>query len=260
MEIVELSRENEQDYFLCLEDWSSDLREAGSHKENWYGKFRDRVRVKLALDDQGTVGGMIQYMPIEDSFAEGSDLYVIYCIWVHGYKKGRGNFQKRGMGKALVEAAEQDARERGAKGIAAWGITMPFFMKASWFKKRGFKPVDREGIIVLLWKSFTEEAIPPRLIKRKKNPEPITGRVSVTAFINGWCPSQNMVYERAKRAAARFGDAVEFSGIDTSERETFLAWGIYDGLFVDGKEVRTGPPPSYEKIERLIRKRVKRLK
>ncbi len=156
MEIVELSRENEQDYFLCLEDWSSDLREAGSHKENWYGKFRDRVRVKLALDDQGTVGGMIQYMPIEDSFAEGSDLYVIYCIWVHGYKKGRGNFQKRGMGKALVEAAEQDARERGAKGIAAWGI--------------------------------------------------------------------------------------------------------YDGLFVDGKEVRTGPPPSYEKIERLIRKRVKRLK
>jgi hypothetical protein len=203
---------------------------------------------------------MIQYMPIEDSFADGSDLYIIYCIWVHGYKTGRGNFQKRGMGKALVEAAEQDARERGIKGIAAWGISMPFFMKASWFKKRGFKPVDRDGISVLLWKSFTEEAVPPRFIKRKKKPEPIAGRVSVTAFINGWCPAQNMVYERAKRAAASFGDAVEFTGIDTSDRPTFLQWGIYDGLFIDGKQVRTGPPPSYEKIERLIRKRVKRLK
>lgn len=259
MKIVDLSKENEQDYFLCLEDWSSDLREAGSHKSNWYEKNRDRVRVKLALDDQGTAGGMIQYMPIEDSFAEGLDLYMIYCIWVHGHKKGRGNFQKRGMGRALVEAAEQDARERGVKGIAAWGISMPFFMKASWFKKRGFKPVDRQGISVLLWKSFTEEAIPPQFIKRRRKPEPIAGRVSVTAFINGWCPAQNMVYERAKRAAGEFGDSVEFNGIDTSNREVFLDWGIYDGLFIDGREVRTGPPPSYDKIERLIRKRVRRL-
>lgn len=260
MEIVDLGKENEQDFFLCLEDWSSDLREAGSHKADWYERNRDRVRVKLALDDQGTVGGMIQYMPIEDSFAEGSDLYMIYCIWVHGSKKGRGNFQKRGMGRALVEAAEQDARERGVKGIAAWGISMPFFMKASWFKKRGFKPVDRQGISVLLWKPFTQEAVPPQFIKRKRKPELIAGRVSVTAFINGWCPAQNMVYERAKRAAGEFGNAVEFHGIDTSDREIFLEWGIYDGLFIDGKEVRTGPPPPYEKIERLIRKRVKRLK
>lgn len=226
MEIVDLGKENEQDFFLCLEDWSSDLREAGSHKADWYERNRDRVRVKLALDDQGTVGGMIQYMPIEDSFAEGSDLYMIYCIWVHGYKKGRGNFQKRGMGRALVEAAEQDARERGVKGIAAWGISMPFFMKASWFKKRGFKPVDRQGISVLLWKPFTQEAVPPQFIKRKRKPELIAGRVSVTAFINGWCPAQNMVYERAKRAAGEFGNAVEFHGIDTSDREIFLEWEI----------------------------------
>ncbi len=32
-----------------------------------------------------------------------------------------------------------------------------------------------------------------------------------------------------------------------------------DGLFIDGKEVRTGPPPSYEKIKRLIEKRVRNL-
>jgi hypothetical protein len=28
-------------------------------------------------------------------------------------------------------------------------------------------------------------------------------------------------------------------------------------LFVDGKEVRTGPPPSYEKIRAILAKRVK---
>jgi len=42
--------------------------------------------------------------------------------------------------------------------------------------------------------------------------------------------------------------ATTFDEIDTSDRETFLKWGIWDSLFIDGKEVRTGPPPSYEKL------------
>lgn len=36
-------------------------------------------------------------------------------------------------------------------------------------------------------------------------------------------------------------------------------WGIHDGLFIDGKKVNTGPPPSYDKVRRKIGKRVKRL-
>lgn len=47
--------------------------------------------------------------------------------------------------------------------------------------------------------------------------------------------------------------------LDTADRATFLEWGISDALLIDGKEVRTGPPPSYEKLRRLIEKRLKRL-
>jgi len=47
--------------------------------------------------------------------------------------------QGRGIGSALLEAAENDARELGAKGMAAWGLWLPFWMKASWFKKHGYK-------------------------------------------------------------------------------------------------------------------------
>ena len=32
-----------------------------------------------------------------------------------------------------------------------------------------------------------------------------------------------------------------------------------DALFIDNKQVSTGPPPSYKKIERLIAKRVRKL-
>ncbi|MFC2041564.1 GNAT family N-acetyltransferase [Chloroflexota bacterium] len=262
MEIIDLADEHEQLYYVCLEDWSEEMKEAGDHKETWYNRMKDKgLRVKLALDDNGRVGGMTQYTPVEHSFAEGKDLYFINCIWVHGYKEGRGNFQKRGMGKALIQAAEDDARALGAKGIAAWGIPLPFWMKASWFKKQGFTKVDQQGFLgqVLLWKPFIQDATPPKWINQKKKPELIPGKVTVTAFLNGWCPAQSLVFERAKRVAAKFGSDVIFQQIDTFNRDNLLEWGISDALFIDGKQVRTGPPPSYEKIRRIIAKRVSKL-
>ena len=262
MEIIDLGPEHEKLFCVCLEDWSEQAKEAGDHRENWYRKMKDKgLRVKLALDDNGQVGGMIQYVPIEYSFARGEDLYFINCIWVHGYKEGRGNFQKQGMGKALIHAAEEDSRALGAKGIAAWGIPLPFWMKASWFKKQGYKKVESNGLLgeVLLWKPFTEDARPPELIKRRKKPELIPGKVAVTVFNSGWCMAQNLTLERAKRAVAKFGSDVVFQEIDTFNRSNFLEWGISDALYIDDKEVPTGPPPTYEKIRKILAARVKKL-
>jgi len=262
MKIIDLVDEYKQLYFVCLEDWTEEMKEAGDHKEVWYNKMKNKgLRVKLALDDRGEVGGMIQYIPIEYSFVEGKELYFVNCIWVHGYKQGRGNFQKRGLGKALLQAAENDVKAMGVKGIAAWGIPLPFWMKASWFKKQGYTKVDKQGFLgnVLLWKPFISDVMPPKWIKQKKKPETIPGKVAITAFLNGWCPAQNLVFERAKRAASEFGDKVMFRKIDTFDRETFLEWGIADALFIDNKQVRTGPPPSYEKIKKMIAKRVRKL-
>ncbi|MFC1962726.1 GNAT family N-acetyltransferase [Chloroflexota bacterium] len=262
MEIIDLPTEYERLYFVCLEDWSEEMKEAGNHKELWYNKMKDKgLRIKLALDDRGEVGGMIQCIPIEHSFAQGSDLYFINCIWVHGHKKGRGNFQKKGLGKALLHAAEKDVKTIGAKGIAAWGIPLPFWMKASWFRKQGYTKVDKQGFLgpVLLWKPFADDAIPPKWIKQEKKPETTPSKVTVTAFLNGWCPAQNLVFERAKRAALEFGDKVLFREIDTFNRESFSEWGIADALFIDDKQVRTGPPPSYENIRKLIAKRVNKI-
>ncbi|MFC2103985.1 GNAT family N-acetyltransferase [Bacteroidota bacterium] len=263
MKIVDLNDENKKLFYVCLEDWSDEMKEAGNHKECWCNKMENKdLGVKLALDDNGEIGGMIQYVPIEYSFAEGEDLYFINCIWVHGYKQGRGNFMKKGMGKALLRAAENDIKERGAKGIVAWGIPLPFWMKASWFKKRGFKKVEKQGILgpVMLWKTFNETAIPPKWINQKKKPDLIHGKVVVTGFINGWCPAQNIVFERAKRAASEFGDKVIFREINTFDREVMLEWGISDALFIDDKKIRTGPPPSYNKIKKKIERHVKNFK
>lgn len=261
MRIIDLNQENLRSYFLCLEDWSDEIKEAGDHKELWYGKMKDKgLKVKLAVDEEGRVGGMIQYLPIEHSTADGQGLYFVNCIWVHGYKQGRGNFQKAGMGKALLQAAEEDARSLGAKGLAAWGLMLPFWMKAAWFKKHGYKKADRDGISLLVWKSFSDDAKAPQWIKQKAKPQKTSGVITVTSFINGWCPAQNLTHERAKRAAGELGDKVLFNTVDTFDRQTFLQWGISDALFIDDKKVNTGPPPSYEKIRKMIENKVKKLK
>ncbi|MDP8206845.1 MAG: GNAT family N-acetyltransferase [Candidatus Electryonea clarkiae] len=261
MQIIDLTEEHEALYFLCLEDWSDEMKESGNRKEAWYNQIKDKgLRVKLALDDKGEVGGMIQYLPIEYSFVHGQDLYVILCVWVHGYKQGRGDFRRQGMGKALIQAAEQDARDLGAKGIAAWGLGIPVWMKASWFKKFGFKKIDKMGVQVLLWKPFDANAVPPKWIKQEKKPVSNPGKVTVTSFCHGWCPAQNITHERAKRAVECFGEKVDFQDFDTSEETVFEEWGIVDGLFINSKSVRTGPPPSYEKIKKKIKRRVKKLK
>jgi GNAT superfamily N-acetyltransferase len=260
MKIIDLAPEHVEEYCLCLEEWSDEIKEAGGHKREWYAGAKGKgLRVKLAVDDRGTVGGMIQYLPIERSPADGAGLYFVLCIWVHGDKRGRGNFQKKGMGTALLQAAEDDARGLGAGGMAAWGTTLPFWMRASWFRKHGYKKADRIGIMGLVWKPFAADATPPAWIRPKKKPQGEPGKVVVTGLLNGWCPAMSLVHERARRAAAELGPKVEFREVRTDDRAVLLEWGMSDALFIDGKEVRNGPPPKYEKIKKKIAKRVKKL-
>ncbi len=260
MKIIDLSPEHEQLYFKCLEDWSPEMSESGNHKECWFGKKMEKARVKLAADDAGNIGGMIQYIPIEESFAEGHDLYMVLCIWVHGYKDGRGNFQKKGMGRALLKAAEDDVISLGAKGLAAWGVSLPFWMKASWFKKHGYEIADKESGRILLWKKFSEDAKAPIWVRQKKAPVPVPGVVTVTGFNSGWCPASSITFERARKAASEFGERVRFVHVDTSDRKTFLEWGIDNAVFIDDVEITTGPPLTYEKIKSKLDKKVKKLK
>lgn len=263
MQIVELTDDLKLAYFHCLEDWSSEIKEGISHKEKWYNRMKDKgLGVRIALNEEKQPVGMIHYIPIEFSFAEGKDLYFILCIWVHGYKnKGVGNYQKRGIGRALLKAAEEDVNRRGKKGMVAWGIPLPVFMRASWFKNQGYIPVDKQGFLgpVLLWKPFSEEALPPQWIKTPKEPELIDGKVTVNAYLSGWCPAYNMTFERAKKVAAEFGEAVVFKQINAFESEDQNHWKIADDLYINDKKVTIGPPPSYEKLQRKIKKEARKL-
>jgi len=261
MRIIDMADEHVPKFFCCLgEDWK-DIEDAGDRKRLWFKKTKSRgLRVKLAQDDSGILTGFIQYLPIEHSFIDGHGLYAIVCMMVHGPESSLGNMRRKGFGKALLTAAEEDARSLGTKGIAAWGLDADYYMPASWFKKQGYVETDRRGISVLLWKPFVDHAVPPRFFKLEvKLPKPAPGKVNVVEFVNGWCPSANVTLERAKRASAEFGDKVAYREIDTLERSAFMEWGRYEGLYIDGEDIWFGPPKPYEEIKGLLEERVSRL-
>ncbi len=260
MKIIDITPETENHYFCCLEEYSDDIREAGDFKQKWYSKMKDKgLRVKYAVDEKGTIGGMIQYLPVEHSMFEGENLYVVLCIWVHGHKKGRGNYHGRGMGSALLKAAEEDVMMAGSGGLVTWGLAIPVFMKASWFRRKGYKVVDKAGMMRLLWKPFRESVTPPKFRKPYKIPPKGEEKVNVTIFRNGWCPNSNVAFERARKVSCEFPGKVNLEEFETTDKQVMNEWGISDALFIDGREMWIGPAPSLNKIRKRIGKRVKKL-
>ncbi len=249
MKVIDLNDKHLEMFLICLEDWSEAMKNSGYKKREWYEKMKDKgLKVKLVLDDNDALAGFIQYLPIEHSYVEGKDLYFATCIWIHGHTAGVGNLQGKGMGKALLKAAEEEVKALGANGLVCWGISGPYWMRADWFQKHGYEPVDQDDWAVLLWKPFSSDAVPPRWIKQKKNPPLYPGKVTVSAFVNGWCPAQNINYEHTKKAVTQFGDKIVFHEYDTTDRETLLEWGIADAIYINEENITTGPPLSYEHI------------
>jgi GNAT superfamily N-acetyltransferase len=261
MKIVDLGPERREDYILCMEPWSEEMAVGRARKAAWLEGMEGRgLVVKLAVDEAGDTVGMIHAMPVERSWILGEDIYVIGCTWVHGHAgKGVGDRRGHGMGQALLDALEDDLRGRGARGVAAWGLWLPIWMRASWYRKRGYAKVDRLGMAQLVYKAFDQGGEPPRFIRPQRTPEPLPGKVRVTSFSHGWCTAQNIQSERARVVCERLGERVVYERIDTSDRATLLHWGRADALFVDGKDISSGPPPSEAKLDKIIRKRLQRL-
>ncbi|HDS09567.1 MAG TPA: GNAT family N-acetyltransferase [Firmicutes bacterium] len=261
IKIIDYEDKYIEEYSVCLEDWNNTLQGAGLLKREWMERMNGTgLRSKLALNKEGVVGGMIEYMPVEYSFVEGSNLYFINCIWVHGYEEGRGDFQGEGLGTELLKAAEEDVKTIGSAGILAWGISAPFWMSAIWFEKHGYKEIDREGTRVLLIKKFSEITFQPRWIRNQYKQDLIPGKVRITSFINGQCMSENKVHLTAKAIADEFGEDVVFEEIKTFDKSTMRYYGRKSGLFVNGRDVLRGAPLSYEELKEIIEAEIDSIK
>jgi GNAT superfamily N-acetyltransferase len=255
MKIIDLNEKYLQTFACCFEDWSDEMTNAAPHTLDWYEQLKEKgLRVKIALDNEDNAVGLIRYLPAEYSFIYAPGFYFVLCIWVHGYKdKGVGNKQKQGIGKALLNAAEEDVKAIGAKGIAAWGLSEPFWMPTSFYKKFGYKVADSRHIMELVYKPFTKDVNPPKWLNPKK-PVNIEGKTVITALISGWCTGYNVGFQNFRKAAKELG--VEFKVISTLALESIREWKQTDAIYIDDEEIALGPPPSYEDTLKIIQERI----
>lgn len=261
MLIKDLSPEYEEMYLKCLEDWSDEMKESGNQRRLWYEDLKNKgLIVKISLDEQNRITGFIQAVPIKYSILEGEEGYFINCIWVHGHKQGIGNNRKKGYGTALLKALEEQLEASGIEGISAWGLILPFWMKASWFNKHGYHKIDREGLAVLLWKDFKSVTKLPKWRKIKKIPSPGSEKLIISVFCHGWCSAMNISYERIKKIAEEFKPYVQLNEYNTRDKQILDEWNISDAVYLDNKPINTGPPPSYKALRDKVYKALKKKK
>lgn len=228
----------------------------------WLKNMHEKgLRVKVVYVD-GEIAGFLNMMPMEHSSMGplGDDLMVVWCLTVPKEFKGRG------AGRALMEAAEEEARRQGKKGLVTYGYRWDFwFMPASFLEKHGFEPVDSRSFnpeeesdevaeMVLLWKPFDNSAQPPRFPESTYEFKPVPGKVVVDLFWDISCQTTNTEGRRVKEVAEEFGDKVVLNEHPTHDHDVFMKYQKHRGIFINGKEIGWGHEAPKEGVREAILK------
>lgn len=256
--VFDLSETDMNAYLCCLKTWDKCFY--SDRKLNWYNKMKKRgLGVKIIKDKGNKVLGMVQYLPAEESFVEGKNIYLIQCIWVQGYERGPGNVQNKGLGKLLLEAVERDVKDKEVNGLAAWGMSFEEWMPVSWYVKQGFIEADRDEPRVLVWKEFKTDIPAPKFIRPKKLPERVEGKVLVSVFNDGWCQDLNIESDLTQRIVKEYAEKVVYKEYDTSDKDVIREWGIDNAIFVDDEWLFFGPDSVESKLRSLLEDKISRL-
>jgi len=197
------------------------------------------ARVKVALQD-GEHVGFAYGIPIEHCpwGPLGEDLMVIPCLCV------MERAAKRGIGRALVESIETDARDADRKGTTSMGFRdLPgaeWFMPVAFFEHIGYEAIDRRDRYTLLWKPFSDAAKRPCFLEPSYTYEPVEGKVVVDLFWNGFCQTSNIEAERVREVCAEFGDQAILNEYCAEDRDVLLSCQIPRAIYVNGREIGWG--------------------
>jgi hypothetical protein len=64
---------------------------------------------------------------------------------------------------------------------------------------------------------------------------------------------------KSNKSLRRISGKISLKEYNTRDKTILDEWGISDGLFIDGKEINTGPAPSYKKLMKKINNRAKKI-
>jgi GNAT superfamily N-acetyltransferase len=187
-------------------------------------KFKD-MAVKNNLPE-----GLIEYVPIEHAPepVRGRKSLFINCLWIVP------PFWRRGVATALVERAIEKGKAHGGVTVLAyegdkWFGFFPY-MPAGFFRKFGFKEVDRDGSRVLLHLDLSAGQQPSLI--RPKTRKLKSGRLAVDVFFSSQCPWSGWMVDRIKRNMKKYDATI--NTINTDDRKVIEEHGMSRGVCING--------------------------
>jgi GNAT superfamily N-acetyltransferase len=111
-------------------------------------RFDEGLRFLLYRDDKGKPLAFLEYVPGEYAWrpVDAEGWLFVHCLWV--YSKGQ---KVGGLGSRLIQACAEEARQAGARGVAAMVSDGPWMAGKTIFMKNGFEPVaqaDRFELVI----------------------------------------------------------------------------------------------------------------
>jgi GNAT superfamily N-acetyltransferase len=256
IEIRDMDRDDEYFVGTCTHiDESTEIDTCAERRLRWLRSMHERgLRVKVATLD-GVRTGFLYAIPIESSpwGPLGHGLLVIPCLYVQS--------KSHGVGRALLAAAEEEAKRQGLKGIVTIGYRHDFwFMPARFFDANGFLECaqhawgdpGRDDRAVLLWKTFGEHAEAPTPLKPRYEFRAMPGSIVVDLFWNTFCQTSVIEAQCVREVAAEFGDHVALREYCADDREILLRHQIPRGIFINGREIGWG----YEAPKQAVREAI----
>ena len=211
------------------------------------------MKTKVAIDENGKPLGFIHIVPIESpsSGMIGRDLMVIPCLTINYqlvYKRVHGT----GVGKALVQACEQEAGKKDFKGLAIYAYSGDFwFMPSVFFQKLGFEKVpSASNIWVKKWAKIgdpTEPIVHYEYI-------PVSGKVVIDFFWSPYCLTVCVEVTNIREVASEFDERVVLREYRTDDPEIFARYGITRAIYINGKHKDWGYAAPKEELLKEIQR------
>lgn len=251
VEVQPLNELNMNVYLACgchPEDQRFDdaYRERMECKRAWAsGMFEKGLGARIAfLEDYPA--GFAEFLPIEVAPAPvmGEKLLYITEIHVNGEDKDRTiNLTHMGVGKMLIRAVEQYARENGFAGLATIALERDW-LPASFYEKMGFTGLEQQDEVHLLWRAFRNSPA-PSLWRGNFDPVVRDDGVHIDVIRTSQCPGAGTL-SLWRDVAEEYGARVTFSehvADDRSIMDIDCVTGCM-GVFVNGKRAPCRPVSS----------------
>jgi GNAT superfamily N-acetyltransferase len=221
----------------CRKEWLREMMKKGLQISVALNKPEAAVKsltLKNAKFESMTVRGsfpegLIEYMPIERAVepVKGENSLFINCLWVVP------PFWCKGVATALVRTVVKKAEACGSASVLAyegdkWFGYFPY-MPAGFFRKFGFKEVDRDGTRVLL--ELGEERT-MRIIRPIVRPVRKCWKTVVDVFYNSQCPWSGWMMNRTSQSLE--GYDVQLNIINTDNRRIMEEYGMSRGIMING--------------------------